>query len=491
MSVFRKLAGETALYGLSSIVARVVNFLLVPLHTLVLNRSDYGVVGQLYGWVALLFVLYTFRLEAAYFRYATNDSKSTAYANSKVFTLIFALSLSIVATIWSSTIAGWLQVEGQSHLIKFVAAIVALDAICELPFAKLRLEKRPLKFVYIRCVNVGINVLLNIYFLLIHPGHQSVASADLLIYIFIANLVASAVTLALLAKEYLAEGFKFHTIELKKILQYSWPLLIVGLAAVINDAMTRQFLGWWAPGSMMDKKNMMGEYNACVKFAVFISLFIQAFRYAAEPFFFKHMHTADAKSDYSKITTYFTQFMMIGFVVILLYLDFIKNIVVTNPDYFRAIGVVPIVLMANVFLGIFYNVSNWYRLTDRTRYGMYAALIGVGLTILFNILLVPRYSYYGTAWAMLICYTGMAVATYLWGQKYYPVPFDFRKITGVVLGGVLIYFSSIYFDRFVEDSLLIRFSIHTLFLAIYLIVFNKELLKTFIRPLWVQKKNKS
>ncbi|MEP7269153.1 MAG: polysaccharide biosynthesis C-terminal domain-containing protein [Saprospiraceae bacterium] len=482
MSVFRKLAGETALYGLSSILARVVNFILVPIHTAVFtNRGDYGVIGQLYGWIAAAVVLYSFRLEAAYFRYTSHDSSSKSYSNGKIFTLVISLVFSACILIFAKPIANWLQIEGFDYLIKYAALIISIDALCELPFARLRLQKRPIKFVTIKVISILANVFFNGYFLLLGPKFNLPVPGDKIAAVFIANLIASVITLLLLNKEYLAQGFTANKEEIKKILTYAWPLLIVGLAAVMNDAMTRQFLGWFATGNAEEKKILMGEYNACVKFGVFIALFVQAFRYAAEPFFFAHMHSKDAKSDYSKITTYFTQFTMIGFVSIMLYLDFIKNIVVRNPAYLHAIAIVPIVLMANVFLGIYYNVSNWYRLTDKTRFGMYSALIGVGLTLFFNIVLVPRYGYIGTAWAMFICYFGMTLVTYLWGQKYYPVNFELKKIFTAILGGLVIYLLNHYLRSQIQFTLPVLFLVNSLFLIIYLVGFNYPILKIFLK----------
>lgn len=489
MSVFRKLAGETALYGLSSILARVVNFLLVPLHTHVFrHRDEYGVIGQVYGWIALGIVLYTLRLESAYFRYASNDPESKSYANAKSSVSVIAMVLSFILFLSADLVANWLQIPGYGQLVRFAAGIIAIDAICELPFARLRLEKRPVKFVTIKIINILVNVFLNYFLLLWAPkmGWRFIHDSDKIVYVFFANLIASIITILLLSKEYMVEGFELNKEELLKIFSYAFPLFIVGIAAVMNDAMTRQFLGWLVPGTTLEKQTLMGEYNACVKFGVFISLFVQAFRYAAEPFFFKHMHTKDAKSDYSKITTYFTQFMMIGFVVILLYLDFIKGYVVRTPSYLNAIGVVPIVLMANVFLGIYYNVSNWYRLTDRTRYGTYSALIGVGLTILFNLLLVPRFNYFGTAWAMLICYLGMTVITYYWGQKYYPVPYEIKTMLISISGGVFVYYLSKMTDQYLGDGIWVRLLVHTFLMGLYLLVFNFDMTRSLVAPVWAK-----
>lgn len=483
MSVFKKLAGETALYGMSSILARVVNFLLVPLHTHVFtHRDEYGVIGQVYAWIALGIILYTLRLESAYFRYSSNDPTSTAYANAKSSVTVIALFLSFILFISADLVASWLQIPGYGELVRFGAGIIAIDAICELPFARLRLEKRPVKFVTIKIINILINVFLN-YFLLWWAPKQGYAFFDesnKIMYVFLANFAASAVTLLLLSKEYLIQGFELNKTELIKIFSYALPLFIVGIAAVLNDSMTRQFLGWLVPGTSLDKQTLMGEYNACVKFGVFISLFVQAFRYAAEPFFFKHMHSDNARLDYSRITTYFTQFMMIGFVAILLYLDFIKHYVVRTPSYLNAIGVVPIVLLANVFLGIYYNVSNWYRLTDRTRYGMYSALIGVGLTIIFNVLLVPRFNYYGTAWSMLICYLGMTVVTYVWGQKYYPVPYEINKILWIILGGIFIYVLSKAIDSVLPQGIYLKLLIHSVLFGLFVVLFNRDMVKSLI-----------
>ncbi len=481
MSVIKKLAGETALYGISSILARMVNFILVPLHTTVFKeRNDYGVIGQLYGWIALVVIFYTMRLETAYFRYAQPGSSSKAYPTAKTGIVGISIAGSVLIYILANPIATWLQVAGYGHLIRLAAGITALDAICELPFARLRQEKKPRRFVAIKFVNIGINVLLNVVLLLWLPyqGYTFFKAEQLVSYVFLANFFASVFTLVLLAREFGAEGFKLDIIEFRKMISYSLPLLVVGLAGVFNDAMTRQFLGWLAPGTIVEKQILMGEYNACVKFAVFITLFIQAFRYAAEPFFFKHMHQENAKNDYSRITTYFTYFMMIGFVSITLYLDFFKTWIVRTPAYLNAIGIVPVVLMANVFLGIYYNVSNWYRLTDRTRYGLYSALIGVGLTVVGNILLVPRYGYMGTAWSMLICYAGMTVITYAWGQKFYPVPFEIPKILVALGGGVLIYLISLWIKNNLELNNWLVFFIHSVLIGFFVLcLFGKVIVR--------------
>lgn len=484
MSVIKKLAGETALYGLSSILARLVNFILVPLHTAVFKeRGDYGVVGQMYGWIALGVVLYTMRLETAYFRYASQDPQSSSYSTAKSSIVGIALIGSSLIFLFAGPIAGFLEIENYGYLIRLAAGIIALDALCELPFARLRLEKRPRRFVAIKSINILINVALNFFFLWWLPGKGFgfFDEKKLVSYVFLANLIASVITLLLLSKEFTAGGFALDRKEIKKIFSYSLPLLIVGLAGVIDDAMTRQFLGWLAPGTLAEKQIQMGEYNACVKFAVFISLFVQAFRYAAEPFFFKHMHQENARHDYSRITTWFTRFLMLGFVVVLLYLDFYKNIIVRTPEYLRALGIVPIVLMANVFLGIYYNVSNWYRLTDRTQYGMYSALVGVGLTIGFNLLLVPRFGYMGTAWSMLICYFGMTLITYVWGQKYYPVPYELGKMAAAIFSGIAIYLLSLFLKNQFNWSALTQFLVNSLLAGVFVFVIFGKLISEQVK----------
>jgi len=484
LSVIKKLAGETALYGLSSILARLVNFILVPLHTAVFKeRGDYGVVGQIYGWIALGVVLYTLRLETAYFRYASQDPRSASYRTIKTSIAGIALMGSSLIFLFSGPIAVFLDIGGYGFLIRLAAGIIALDALCELPFARLRLEKRPRRFVAIKTINILLNVALNFFFLWWLPGRGagSFDESQLVSYVFLANLIASTVTLMLLSKEFLTEGFALDRKEIKKVFNYSLPLLIVGLAGVIDDAMTRQFLGWLAPGTLAEKQIQMGEYNACVKFAVFISLFVQAFRYAAEPFFFKHMNHENARQDYSRITTWFTRFLMLGFVVVLLYLDFYKNLIVRTPEYLRALGIVPIVLLANVCLGIYYNVSNWYRLTDRTQYGMYSALVGVGLTLGFNLLLVPRYGYMGTAWSMLICYFGMTLITYIWGQKYYPVPYELGKIAGALFSGIAIYLVSLFLKNQFNWSPWSQFLVNSLLVGVYIFIFFGNLIREQVK----------
>lgn len=482
MSVFKRLASEAALYGLSSILARFVNFILVPIHTGVFKeRADYGVIGQLFGWIAVGVTLYTMRLESAYFRYASNDDNSRSYANGKIITLLIAVVLSALLLIFADPLAHWLQIDGYGYLIKYAALIISFDALAELPFAKLRLQKKPIKFVTIKIIGILINVLLNVYFLLVAPKFTFPAPGDKIASVFLANLIASAFTFLLLNKEYFAEGFEWNKKEITKVLQYAWPLLIVGLAGNFNDAMTRQFIGWFASGTVEVKKTMMGEYNACVKFGVFIMLFVQAFRYAAEPFFFKHMHHADAKADYSKITTYFTQFLMIGFVGVMVYLDFIQHIVVRTPSYLNAIGIVPLVLMANVINGIYYNVSNWYRLTDKTEYGMYSALIGVGVTLISNYLLVPIYGYYGTAIAMILCYFSMTWVTYLWGQKYFAVHYDLKKWIITIAGGILTFILFSVLKDALDPGYVLKFVLSSVFFAAYVLIFNYKLVKSVMK----------
>jgi len=482
LSVFKKLASEAALYGLSSILARFVNFILVPIHTGVFKeRADYGVIGQLFGWIAVGVTLYTMRLESAYFRYASNDDTSRSYANSKVMTLLIAVMLSGSVVFLANPIAHWLQIGGYGYLVKYAALIVSFDALAELPFAKLRLQKRPVKFVTIKIIAILVNVLLTIYFLLLAPKFNTPAPDDKIASVFLANLIASGITFLLLSKEYFADGFEWNKKVLFKVFQYAWPLLIVGLAGNFNDAMTRQFIAWFANGTAEVKKTMMGEYNACVKFGVFIMLFVQAFRYAAEPFFFKHMHHADAKADYSKITTYFTQFLMIGFVGVMVYLDFIQSFIVRTPSYLNAIGIVPLVLIANVINGIYYNVSNWYRLTDKTEYGMYSALIGVAVTILSNYILVPLYGYYGTAIAMILCYFSMTLVTYLWGQKYFPVGYELKKWIIAMAGGILTYVLYTLLRDAINPGYFLKFVFSTIFFLAYVFVFNYSLLRSLIK----------
>jgi O-antigen/teichoic acid export membrane protein len=480
LSVFKKLAGEAAWYGLSSIIARMVNFILVPLHTTIfVDRADYGEIGQLYGWIALAVLIYSFRLEAAYFRYASQDKEDTSYRYSKTLTLCLVLLGSVSILFFYQTIANWLDIK-YAKLILFAGAIVGLDALAELPFARLRMEKRPIRFATIKSISILINVFFNFYFLYWAPSlgwphpEQAIAS------VFWANVLGSLVTLGFLYKEYLYQGFAWNQVELGKIIRYSWPLVIVALAGVIDDAMSRQFIYWLAPGDAVQKKLWMGEYNACVKFAVFITLFVQAFRYAAEPFFFRHMHHQDAKKDYSQITTYFTQFLMIGYVAILLYIDFFQGWIIRNPAYLQAMPVVPIVLLANVFLGIYYNISNWYRLTDRTEYGLYTALIGMGVTIFFNYILVPRIGYYGTAWTLLLCYGIMTLTSFLWGQKFYPVDFDIRKILLAISSGVLVYLLAVNLQGYLAWSGWKFFCLRSGLFLFYLIVFNRPLLKLFL-----------
>ncbi len=448
MSLLKKLAGETALYGLSSIVGRFLNYLLVPLYTRQFLTGEYGVVSELYAYSGFLMVLFSYRLESAFFRFGTPEEDRERSYTTTSWSLFFSTAILLsLALFFSQPLAEVLSYANHPEYIRWFAWIIALDCLSELPFARLRLEQRPRRFVAAKLLNIGLNIFFNLFWLVVCPwaskeGYQwvhQVWSPDVRVgYVFISNLIASAATLLFLFPQFSRLQGTFDWALWKKMLRYAAPLVIVGFAGIINEMLDRALLTRLLRGTLEQNRAELGIYSANYKLAMLITLFTQAYRYAAEPFFFR---AAQGDSNNSlklqaNATKWFTIIGTLGMLGILLYLDIVKQFV--GAAYHSGLKVVPILLLANLFLGIYYNFSVWYRLKDRTMTGAYISILGALITFVLNIWWVPYLGYLGAAWATLVCYLFMSAATWWTGRKWYPAPYPLGKMAFfmVVAGGL-------------------------------------------------------
>ncbi|MEM9024126.1 MAG: oligosaccharide flippase family protein, partial [Bacteroidota bacterium] len=439
----KQLAGQTAIYGLSSIIGRFLNYLLVPVHTQknAFDPEQYGVVSEMYSYVAFLIILLLYGMETAFFRFNTTDKHDPRKTyTTAVYSLLFTTALFIAgAILFRLPIAELLRYPNHSEYVAWFAIIIGLDAIGAIPLAKLRAENRAKRFAAVNLVNVGVNISLNLFwvgycipaakaghsnFLLEHFYDPEIGVG----YVFRANLAASGVKFLMLVPELLKARYGMDWRLFREMLVYAAPLLIAGLAGIINETLDRILIKWLLlPEGEEYAMYQLGVYGACYKLSIIMTLFLQAFRYAAEPFFFAQAKASDSRETYATVMTYFVLVLSVIFVGVTLFLDIFKYFI-PNQEYWEGLQVVPVLLLANLFLGIFYNQSVWYKLTNRTVYGAYIALVGAAITVVLNLWWIPVLGYMGSAWATLICYASMALISYLLGQRFYAVPYRLKKI---------------------------------------------------------------
>lgn len=436
MNPLKKLAGETAIYGVSSILGRFLNWLLVPLYTYVFAPQEYGVVTNLMSYVAILLVLLTYGMETGFFRFA-NKEKDSSLTFSTGFISLFSSTcfFLLLIVLFLNPLSRFLNVEGNSEYIILLALTIGFDAITALPFAKLRMENKAFRYAGLKLINIFSNLGINLFFLVLCPWLQkhfpgipveTIWNAEIGIgYIFYAFCFSAILNFILLLPDILRVKHSFNWALLKEILAYSWPILIVSICGMININLDKMLM----PELIPDDKDPLfqtGIYGANYKLAVIMTLFIQAFRYAFEPFFFSQSNEENSKQVYADVLKYFTIFGMFIFLGVMFYLDIVKLFIGSN--YHEGIRIVPFVLMGNFFFGVFFSLSLWYKLSDKTFYGAIIAVIGSVITIVLNIILVPIIGYMGAAYAVLACFFIMTVISYTLGQKHYPVPYDLKNI---------------------------------------------------------------
>jgi len=449
----KRLAGQTAIYGLSNIVGRVINFLLVPLYTRVFYPGEYGVVTEMYVYVAFLLIVLTYGMETALFRFSEEqpERKDHIFSTTLLSVLITSSVFIFLVVVFRRPIADIMRYPDNVEYILLLGSIVGLDALAAIPYARLRAENRPWRFAITRLTGIAVNIVLVLFFLLLcpwlseHGPRWLMPAIDMIYdpgigvgYVFIANLVATLVTLLMLTPVMLAATWVFDPLIWRRMLIYALPLLVAGMAGWVNEALDKLLLKYILPEDIA--MSQVGIYGAVYKLSIMMTIFIQAFRFAAEPFFFAQASQENARVLFARVMNYFVLACLCIFLGIMLFMDVVKHFI--GPHFHEGLAVVPILLLANMFLGIYWNLSIWYKLTSKTTYGAWFAVVGAAITIILNIWWIPRFGYHGSAWATLVCYFSLAALSYLFGQRHYKIPYDIGRIFLLIMAALGVYFIS-------------------------------------------------
>ncbi|MEI7509111.1 MAG: polysaccharide biosynthesis C-terminal domain-containing protein [Flavobacterium sp.] len=467
MSLYKNLFKQTLIYGLATVFPRIISFILNPLFVKFLkDKSQMGEVSVIFAYLVFFNVVLSYGMETAFFRfYNSEEDKKKVISTTTISLFWSSLVFLILSLLFRNSLASWSNINVE--YITYTILILTLDALAIIPFSKLRAEKRPMRYATIKMANVTINLLLNVFFLALLPkivAHHPNGFLSTLYfenfqigYIFVSNLVASLFTLLVLSPNYFNISWKFDGVLWKKMMVYGIPILIAGIAFAINEHFDKILLDW-----MHVPMSDIGAYSACYKIGMFMVLFRTAYTLGIEPFFFSHASNENAQQTYANITKYFVIFGSFICLFVIVFIDLLKRPLVPNSDYWDAIKVVPLIVLANFFLGIYTNLSVWYKLIDKTKIGAYISLIGAAVTLILNYLLIPTMSYYGSAIATIAAYGTMMVISYKMGQKSYPIPYDMNKIFSYL--GLTILFSAISFyipaireNYFIKALLLIVF----------------------------------
>ena len=493
------LAKETAIYGVSSIVGKFLNWMLVPLYTYVLQQqSDYGIVTNLYAWTALLLVILTYGMETGFFRFAnkTEENPKTVYSTSLITLFTTSMLFAVACTIWRTPIANALGYPTHSEFIALLGIVVAMDAFASIPFAYLRYKKRPLQFAALKLLFVFLNIALNLFFLVLCPKIQdwgfisSWYNPDYGVgYVFVANILATGIqTLCLLPA--IVEGFKnehglptsdsrrlFSGDLLKQMLRYSLPLLVLGVCGIMNQTLDRILFPFFYNGA--DAQAQLGIYGACFKVAMVMMMFTQAFRYAYEPFVFAKHKDRESVAAYADAMKYYIIFSYMILLGMIFYLDLLKFIIA--PSYWEGLKVVPVVLWTYIFQGVYFNLSFWYKLTDKTQWGAYFSILGVVITFALQAIFVPRIGYMASAASSTVCYFVIMLLSYFVGRKHLEIPYDLRRIGIYTLLVVALLAGYYALAHFLSINEWIKMGIGTILLIIYCVLFYRLDGRTLIK----------
>ena len=483
MAGLKSLAKDTAIYGLSSIVGRFLNYLLVPLYTAVLPAASggYGVVSNVYAYTALILVLLTFGMETGFFRFANkqDEQPEKVYANSLLFVGGLSLCFVTLCMLFLHPISSFFEYPDHPDYVGMMIVVVALDSFQCIPFAYLRYKKRPIKFAAIKLFNIIGNIGLNLFFLLLCPYLAQHAPStvswfynpDYLVgYIFVSNLIMSAVQMFFFIPELRGFSYRMDRVLMKRMISYSFPILIFGVVGILNQTIDKMIY----PFLFDDRQEglvQLGIYSATSKVAMVMAMFTQAFRYAYEPFVFGKNKDADNRKVYASAMKYFFIFSLLAFLAVMCYMDVLKYMVAR--DYWEGLSVVAIVMLAEILKGIYFNLSFWYKLTDETRWGAYFSLIGCAILLLMNIWLVPLYGYVASAWASVAGYGVITLLSYVIGQKKYPVHYPLHSMfLYLLLAGVLFFLS----QYVIIENLFFRLAFRTALLIVFVgYVLKKDL----------------
>ena len=466
MSKLDSLVKDTAIYGLSSIVGKFLNYLLVPLYTYLLaNTDDYGIVTNLYAWTALLLVILTYGMETGFFRFANKEGYDAkqVYRTAYIALLSSSVLFAALCVVFQQPIANVLDYPNHSEFIALMAVTVAIDAFASIPFAYLRYQKRPILFATLKLLFVLLNIGFNILFLVI------LGKTDV-IYVFISNILATSIQTLCLLPFCLPRGARFSWSVLRDMLRYSLPLLILGVAGIMNQTLDRILFPKLYP--FEDANAQLGIYGACFKVAMVMMMFTQAFRYAYEPFVFskhKNRQSAEAYADVMKYYIIFSFLILLG---VIFYLDIFRYII--SDAYWEGLKIVPIVLWTYVFQGVYFNLSFWYKLTDETKWGAYFSLIGLVITLVLQIVGVPRIGYWASCGSSLVCYLVIMLLSYFIGQKKAPIPYDLKSIGGYT--ALTIALLAIYYILriYVIGNTWVMMAIGTVLIGIYIFILTRK-----------------
>ena len=466
MSEMKSLAKDTAIYGLSSIIGKFLNYLLVPLYTYVLARTDdYGIVTNLYAWTALLLVILTYGMETGFFRFANREEYDAKSVYKTAYWTLFSTStlFALLVVIFQQPLAGALGYAGHAEFVAMMFVTVAVDAFASIPFAYLRNQKRPMVFAALKLLFVVLNIGFNILFLVV-LGKNDV------FYVFLSNLLATGIQTLCLLPFTLPKGGHFDGAALKQMLRYSLPLLVLGVAGIMNQTLDRILFPYLYVGD--DAQAQLGIYGACFKVAMVMMMFTQAFRYAYEPFVFskhKDRNSVEAYADAMKYYIIFSYLILLG---VIFYLDIFRYIV--SSAYWEGLKIVPVVLWTYVFQGVYFNLSFWYKLTDETKWGAYFSLIGLVITLVLQIVGVPLIGYWASCGSSLVCYFVIMLLSYAIGQKKAPIPYDLKRIGGytvLTLGLLAIYYA---IRLYYVHNMWVLMGIGTVLIGVYLIILTRK-----------------
>jgi len=483
LSSLQRFFKDTIIYGIAAVLPRAINILLTKLHTDKLVTSEFADNTWYFVFAAYFIAFLSFGLETAFFRFFSKEKDKGKIISTAFITLLASTTIFLALLLgFNNQLASWFGFDNPTHL-KILTLVTAFDLLVVIPYAYLRVTNKPIKFAFFKISNILIYGFFNLFFLWFIPYalknninlpiflSEHYKNTPPVVYIFIANLIASAITFLMLLPYIFKFKFQFSKAVLRKMMIYGIPIMIGSLAYVTNENLDKLLLG------DMISKDQMGIYAACYKLGVFMTLYVMAFRLGAEPFFFNHADKENAKETYAKILKWFTIIGTIFMLMVVVYIHLFANILLSRPEYYEALAIVPIILLANLFLGIYNNLSVWYKLTDKTKYGMYFSIFGAIITITLNLMLISTYGYMASAWATLVAYGSMSIISYVYGKKHYKVPYKFNRIFLYVTIATTLSFLSFYIFR--EN-----YVVSTLFLLafiLFIIGIEKNELKTIFK----------
>ena len=465
MAKLKALAKDTAIYGMSSIVGRFLNYLLVPLYTAKMSAASggYGVITNMYAYVALILVILTFGMETTYFRFTnkTHEDSMHVYSTTLISVGTVALTFVVLVLLFITPLSQVMGYGDHPSYVWVMAVTVAIDAVLCIPFAYLRQQKKAVKFALLKLLNIAANITLNIIYFAIMDGKE-------VGYAFYINLFCSAMLGVCLFKELTGFHYILDKAVLRRMLSYTWPILILGIAGILNQTADKMLFPYIYKGA--DMREQLGIYGAASKIAMIMAMITQAFRYAYEPIVFAGVKDKDQHEMYEKAMKYFVIFTLLAFLMVMAYLDILKFII--GSDYWSGLRVVPIVMAAEIMMGVYFNLSFWYKLIDKTVWGAIFSGIGCSVLLAVNIIFVPRFGYMACAWGGFAGYGVAMIVSYFVGQKYYPLNYPLKEIALYVL--IAAAFTFAMYELHKSGSLWLSLGVNTLLLIVFIAIVIKR-----------------